>query len=111
MKIIAASITSIFSYLSRGIYLDQLLAWENLFAREQMMTLISEDFYNDPANVFKQVQQFLGLPNWVLNGYIKFNAVSYSEMQASTRKRLLEYFKPHNIRLSEYLDINLGWDN
>jgi hypothetical protein len=31
-------------------------------------------------------------------------------MNPATRKRLIEYFEPHNARLYEYLGVDFGWD-
>jgi hypothetical protein len=36
-----------FTYLSRGIYVDQLRNWEKSFGREQMLVLKSEDLFDD----------------------------------------------------------------
>ena len=37
-----------FSYLARGRYAEQLEAWFELFPREQVLVLRSEDLYRDP---------------------------------------------------------------
>ena len=37
------------SYLSRGIYVEQLQAWMHVFPREQFLILKSEDFYAGPV--------------------------------------------------------------
>src|SRR5205085_11737737 len=50
------------SYLTRGIYVDQLRVWMELFPREQLLILKSEEFYADPATTLKQVLAFLNLP-------------------------------------------------
>src|SRR5438067_2618788 len=51
------------SYLTKGIYVDQLQAWMKMFPREQFLILKSEDFYADPSATFKQVLTFLNLPD------------------------------------------------
>src|SRR5439155_957892 len=39
-----------YSYLARGVYIDQLLAWRgDLFPKEQLLILRSEDPYANPA--------------------------------------------------------------
>jgi hypothetical protein len=103
------------SYLSKGIYVDQLRRWLDLFPREQFLILKSEDFYADPATSFKEVQTFLGLPEIELHGrkkgFKQYNNNAYSsEMDPATRKRLIEYFEPHNARLYELLEVNFEWD-
>jgi hypothetical protein len=101
-----------YSYLSRGIYVDQLENWTSFFHREQILVLKSENFFNDPATTLEQVIEFLNLPNWKLsNGYKGYNRAHYPEMDTATRERLSDYFEPHNQRLYEYLGVNLGWNN
>jgi hypothetical protein len=98
------------SYLARGIYVEQLVAWMDLFPREQFLVERSEDFFEDPALVFKRVLSFLRLPDYELNHYETFNAFSSGEMAPATRERLVEYFRPHNRRLYEFLGRDFGWD-
>ena len=103
------------SYLSKGIYVDQLQAWMNLFPRKQFLILKSEDFYADPESSFKDVLAFLNLPEVETQThkkkYKQYNNNAYSaRMDPATRKRLLEYFEPYNARLYEFLGINFGWD-
>ncbi|MDQ6660636.1 MAG: sulfotransferase domain-containing protein [Chloroflexota bacterium] len=102
------------SYLSRGEYVDQLQAWMKLFPREQFLILKSEDFYTDPADVFKQVLTFLNVPETELHmskkGFKQYNNNEYAKMDPALRKRLIEYFEPYNARLYEFLGVDFGWD-
>jgi hypothetical protein len=99
-----------FSYLARGIYVDQLQAWTNLFPPEQLLILNSEAFFADPAATYRQVVAFLNVPESVLQSTRKRNVGSYQKMSPATRQRLVEYFRPHNQRLYEYLGTNFNWD-
>ena len=103
------------SYLTKGIYVDQLQAWMKLFPREQFLILKSEDFYADPSATFKQALTFLNLPDTELElgekEYKQYNTNTYfSKMDAAMRTRLVEYFKPHNARLYDLLGVDFGWD-
>lgn len=102
------------SYLTRGIYVDQLQVWMNLFAREQFLILKSEDFYADPDATLKLVLAFLNVPETKLQlskqAYQAHNANTYPEMEPALRKRLIAYFEPHNARLYDYLGLNFAWD-
>jgi hypothetical protein len=99
-----------YSYLSTGVYVDQIKILMSLFSREQILILKFEDFRTDPSGVFKRVLEFLNMPNWELKDYKRYNVGNYSDMDAAVRKRLVEYFKPHNERLYEYLGATLDWD-
>jgi sulfotransferase family protein len=105
-----------YSYMARGIYVDQLQTWMSFFPREQFLILKSEDFYTDPATALEQVSEFLNLPK--LEPYERnkqyrqhnYNNTPYPKMDAALRKRLIEFFEPHNSRLYDFLGINFGWD-
>ena len=103
-----------FSYLSRGIYVEQLQAWMQVFPREQFLILKSEDFYRDPPATLKQVFAFLGIPeaqqHLPLNEYKPYNGKTAAPMLAGLREHLRAYFAPHNARLYDYLGVNFGWD-
>ena len=111
-----------YSYLSRGIYVDQLKHWMNYYPKEQFLILKSEDLYKDTAAVFQQTLDFLGVPGEELHGNKEFkqyrepNKKGYKneekppEMDAKVREYLVAYFKPHNQRLYEFLGRDFGWD-
>jgi hypothetical protein len=100
-----------FSYANRGIYVDQLLEWMRYFPRERLLVIKSEDMYEEPDRILQEVQRFLGLPVKRLAGYKTYNVGHYDEgMEARLRKRLLDFFAPHNQRLYAYLDRDFGWD-
>ena len=101
-------------YLSRGVYLDQLLRWLRFFNKEQMLVLKSEDFFEGPAETLRVAYGFLGLPEWEPEASEikpkKLNKGDYEgEMDPTTRRRLEEYFGPHNRRLYDLLGKDLGW--
>jgi len=53
-----------FSYLSRGLYFEQIKNWHSVFPKEQMLILRSEDFFRNTATEFRKVLAFLGLEYW-----------------------------------------------
>jgi hypothetical protein len=102
------------SYLARGLYVDQLKAWMDVFPREQFLILKSEDFYADPHHAMQQTLAFLGLGEETVSAkersYKKFNDTKSPQMDLAMRKRLLKYFEPHNARLYEFLGRDFGWE-
>jgi hypothetical protein len=106
-----------YSYLARGIYVDQLQTWMKLFPKEQFLMLKSEDFYADPVEALEYTSKFLNLPE--LEMYEKkknykqhnYNTTPYPKMKPDTRKRLAEYFEAHNARLYDLLGVDLGWNS
>ena len=97
------------SYLTRGLYLDQILQWRELFPPEQMLIIGAEEFFSEPARVFAEVLDFLELPAWSLGGYEQHNARSYAPMSPEMRARLEDYFREPNRRLFEDLGRSFAW--
>jgi hypothetical protein len=106
-------------YLSRSIYVDQLMRWAEFFPNEQMLILKSEDLFENPQDTLQSVLNFLDLPDWGPEASEirkerkerdKRNPGGYEGgIDPSTRRRLEEYFEPHNKRLYDYLGTDFGW--
>ena len=99
-----------YSYLSRGIYVNQLQNWRKYFPKEQMLILRSEDLFYDLNAIYNTLLEFLGLPGYTLKRQINYNVGHYSPMAPSSKTRLVEFFKPYNKKLYEYLSWDLGWE-
>jgi hypothetical protein len=101
------------SYVSRGIYVDQLLRWFEFFSKEQILILKSEDFFGRPVETLKVVLNFLDLPDWQPEAselqQRRHTGAYRQKMDPFTRQRLEAYFEPHNKRLYECLDVDFGW--
>lgn len=99
-----------YSYLARGIYVDQIQNWRRYFPKEQLLILKAEDLFEDPSSVLVQTLEFLGLPVLDLGEYGTVNKGGYEDdMDVSTREYLIGYFESHNERLYEYLGKDFGW--
>jgi hypothetical protein len=104
-----------FSYLSRGIYVDQLQEWQKYFGRDRMLVLGSENLFANPVETLNQVTEFLELPRWepedveALSTPDSRHEASYDSMSPETRRRMEEYFRPHNQRLYDFLAVDFGW--
>ena len=100
------------SYLERGIYIEKLKRWMEVFPKEQFMIIQSEDFFKDPNKIYNQVLGFLDMPKWKLKEYKKIGAGSYtqSEIKPETRDKLIEYFKPFNEQLFDFLKTKFDWE-
>ena len=110
-----------FSYLARGIYVDQLQHWMNFYPKEQFLILKSEDFYKSTADIFQQTLEFLGAPKdehdrQEFKQYREPTKKGYQneekppKLDPKVRADLVDYFRPHNARLYEFLGRDFGWD-
>lgn len=99
-----------YSYLRRGIYVEQLRRWSQHFPRSQLLVVQSERFFRDPAAVMAQVHGFLGLRSHGLERYSRFLQGNYHhDMSPVLRKRLADYFEPHNRELYRWLGEEFDW--
>ena len=99
----------VYSYLARGIYVNQVRNWLESFLREQILILRSEDLFHNPQEVYPRVLEFLGLSGCKLDNYEIFNYGRYSQMDLETEKRLREYFNQFNQELYGFLGMDFGW--
>ena len=98
------------SYLSRGLYLDQLKVWHSVYPRDQILVVHTEDFFAQPERGFSGVLRFLGLPDWSPPAFKRLNAHPGGQgIDADVRRHLLGYFAEPNQRLYAYLGKDFGW--
>jgi hypothetical protein len=97
------------SYRGQGCYVDYLPAWIERFGRDQVLVLVSEDFFQDPAREYARTLEFLGLaPHKPV-----YEAHNFHPMQRGidpgTREDLDTFFEPFTRRLEDYLGLKLPW--
>jgi hypothetical protein len=97
------------SYVSRGIYIDQLRSWMKRFPREQLLVLKSETFFIEPAETVAETFRFLDLPDWKLDSFPMYNVNQYTEMGVTIQRTLTSFYEPHNQRLYQFLNSDFGW--
>jgi hypothetical protein len=99
------------SYLARGIYAEQILRWQQWIPPERLLILESGEFFRNTEQIFAQVLQFLGLPQWKPSQFGNRFPGRYQErMHEATRAQLIEYFRPHNERLYQLLGRQFDWE-
>lgn len=98
-----------YSYLKRGIYVDQLQLWYKLFPKDQILVLNYELFFSGLPRSMNAVTDFLGISNYEFQ-IEPLNQGKYDPMNIQTRNLLREYFYLHNQRLFKYLGQTYEWD-
>lgn len=111
-----------YSYLTRGIYADQLQHWMRYYPKEQFLILRSEDLYSNAQTVIKQTLAFLDVPfnNKVIYRQYRQYRIPTKQghkmerrppsMNSQLRQYLLAYFKPHNAHLAALIGQDFHWD-
>jgi len=95
-----------YSYLQRGIYVDQLARWREHFGLDQMLVIDAGRLFSDPRSVVAEVLAFLGLERWEPASFAPLNAGRHdARIRPETRARLEAFFEPHQLRLEALI----GW--
>lgn len=97
-------------YKKMGLYADQLERWFSLYPRKQFLILETTDMKNDRQGVVDKIFKFLRVRPHKIPSVPDLNVGSYNAMKDSTRKELVEFFKPHNERLYKLLGFSFNWD-
>ncbi|MEH2059258.1 MAG: sulfotransferase domain-containing protein [Nostoc sp.] len=93
-----------------SVYIYFIKKWMNVFPKEQLLILKSEDFYSNPSSTMKQVHRFLNLPDYQLTEYRNYNPGSYHSVPDALRYQLAEFFQPYNRELEHYLGRKFNWE-
>jgi len=100
------------AYKLRGRYLDRIEQYWAHFPKEQLLILRSEDFFERPADILREVTRFIGVDeNFEWRDLRPQNVgTNRSKVPEDLRAMLKEYFAPHNRRLEEALGRKMGWE-
>ena len=100
-----------YSYFERGIYVDKIKRWMEVFPKEQFLIIQSEEFFKNPSKIYNDVLEFLGLIPFSIGEFkIKGKVNKNRNIDDDFRNELVEYFKPHNKRLYDFLGKSFDWE-
>src|SRR3954451_16722263 len=101
----------LYSYLARGIYIDQILRWQKFVPSDRTLIVDSSNLLKRPAETYQQVLAFLGVRSWQPTDFGQHFAGGYkAKMSPEMRLKLIDYFAPHNQRLYDHLGQRFDWD-
>lgn len=98
-----------YSYQSRGIYVDQVKPWFELFPPEQLLVLKSEEFFSHTPAIMSFVYDFLGIDEVETAKSKRHKSFPYPKMDKHLRQHLHEYFEPYNQKLYDFLGRDFCW--
>jgi hypothetical protein len=98
-----------YSYVSRGLYAEQLERWLARFPAQQLLVLSSEDLFARPADTLAEICRFLGIPAVERVALRADRHFGYAELSPRTRKELADGFAEPNRRLCALLGRDFGW--
>ena len=97
------------SYLTQSRYASALRPWLDLFGRERVLVLASEDYYADPVSVLGEVDEFLGLPRRMHSSGAIRNSAPGSTLPSEVRDRLAGEFAHEVAELSASTGRTFPW--
>ena len=92
------------SYLAKGFYYEQLKHWFKMFNRKQIHVLFTENLRDNPDDTIRDIYKFLGLSEFFIEKYEKQKMFAYDDMDRNTRKKLSDFYAPHNEQLFELIE-------
>ena len=104
--------TRLYSYASRGEYAEQLERWLDLFPRERLHAIRSEDLFSQPEMALDGLVDFLGVARIGVEAFDRYASTpeeATPQLTRALRARLSEHFAPHNQRLAELLGWSETW--
>ena len=99
-----------YSYLSKGLYINQIKQWIKYFKIQNILIIKSEDFFYNPRKIYDDVTSYLNLSKYKLKKIQVYNVGNYEKMNHYTRKYLNRYFEPYNQELYDYLGRDFEWN-
>jgi hypothetical protein len=99
------------TYKSRGRYAEQLERYAELFPQENMLILVSEEFFSSPQSTLRRVFEFIGVDAGFSVPDLRPANVGSSRhpVPAEARDYLEGYFEPYNRVLFDLLGRELQW--
>ena len=74
------------------------------------MIIPSEKLASETQRTLQDVFKFLRLPEYNIKNTKKVNVSKYEKMDEETRNILIDYFRPYNKKLFEFLNRKFDWD-
>ncbi len=97
------------SYVSKGLYAEQIERLYRHYPRDQVMVIQSEAFYHNPNRILADVTGWLGLPPVELDVTDDRNGHDYRQMDRAMRDRLIAIYREPNERLFELIGRRFDW--
>jgi len=98
------------SYIAKGFYYNQIKNWFEVFSKDQILVLNTENLAKNPHQTLEQVFNFLSLPNEQIKNLQNRKVENYQKMSEDTRQFLRKLYKPHNEKLFKFLKKKFEWD-
>jgi hypothetical protein len=97
------------SYVARGIYVEQLRRWLDVFPSSQILVVDSGNLFRETDRSYREVIAFLALRDHTLKRYPTMNAHRYPPMSDKARNFLERVFSQPNRELVDLVGRKFSW--
>ncbi|MEZ5229479.1 MAG: sulfotransferase [Acidimicrobiales bacterium] len=98
-----------YSYVDQGRYARGLRRWMNAYPANQLLVLRSEDFYADPASVYAEVLEFLGLASFMPDEFRAWNMKPKDAIDPAVVDRVRSMLADDIVELEQLLGRSMRW--
>ncbi len=93
----------------RSLYLPQIQSILNYFQRDQLLILIAEHYFSDPARELQKICRFLNIGDFRNNDPVWKRKTDYRiKMNESDPKEMQRFYKPYNEALFDFLGYEIA---
>jgi len=99
-----------YSYLHRGLYSGQITRAFNIFGKEQVYVISSENFYKNPQPILNSLYTSLGLPEYKNKDLtVKNEGISDSDKDSESTEIMRTFYKDELARIHDLLGKSFQW--
>lgn len=77
----------------------------------QIHILSTENMKNEPQLELSKIFEFLQISKYQIKNPQKQKMYNYEKMSSKMKRKLLDYYKPHNEKLFDMIGKKFEWDN
>jgi len=100
----------IFSYLKKGIYVEQLQRWYDHFDRQNILIIDSGNFFKQPERELEKIAFFLNIENRFDFKPLVYNKSNIAKiMNQDTHSYLKKFYAPYNEELFRLIGEEFNW--
>ncbi len=98
-----------YSYVDQGRYSRGLKRWMDAYPSEQLLILRSEDMYQNPSAIYRQVVDFLGISDYSPKAFSAWNKKSKDTFDPALRARLTDELTEDIQKVEELVGRSMDW--
>jgi hypothetical protein len=97
--------------INRGLYVNHLKLWYEVFPKDQILILLFDDLVKDPQAEVDKVCDFLNIKSFQLQDKSVFNKNEKKKATVNdiSKSNLKAFYKPFNEELEIFLNKKLNW--